>query len=417
MVARKSISSPLVLVFRSSYCEINQRSFAGLYSAVRKHGWTVHTVDYGRATGSVWPLPTVDAFRIDVPKLLDFWKPDGCVVESCIGPWSLDPKDFKSVPTVFFEYHPDQLPDGSVCVYNDGKEIAACAARELLSLGLSEYAFVPWVDEIDVAQNIGKKVVGELYWSRNRREEFAQIVRLNGKRFHTLAGLEQFVDRKDRMRLLMRWLRSLPRPCGIFAANDVVARDILDICGQIGASVPVDFSVVGVDDAKDLCENAHPTLSSVRPDNEGSGKIAVEILRSLMGQDKKSGCCFTYGAQGLVRRESTRRCPGVDARVMKAVEYIRRHACEGIVPTDVFAEMGCSRSLANLRFGQFVGHSILDEIHRIRLERVKELLLQGVHDLTDIAMLCGYASLSDLRRVFRQREGVTIGSFLRSNAH
>ena len=41
---------PLVLVFRSSYNEINRRSFDGLYSTVRRRGWDVQTIEYGRAT-------------------------------------------------------------------------------------------------------------------------------------------------------------------------------------------------------------------------------------------------------------------------------------------------------------------------------------------------------------------------------
>lgn len=148
-------------------------------------------------------------------------------------------------------------------------------------------------------------------------------------------------------------------------------------------------------------------------DGQLAGELAGELLHDLMSGTIGEGLCRKYGVLRLTRRESTRRIPGMDKRVARAIEFIRRHACEGIGPSEVFSEMGCSRSLANLRFRQNTGHSILDEIHSVRLEKVKELLSRGDIVLSALPDFCGYASLSDLRRVFRQRIGCTIGEYQR----
>ena len=79
----------------------------------------------------------------------------------------------------------------------------------------------------------------------------------------------------------------------------------------------------------------------------------------------------------------------------------------------VVRAMGCSRRLADLRFKESVGHSIHDEIHTRRLERVQELLRNPKVDVSAIPDLCGYSSLVDLRRVFKQRLGMTIGEYRR----
>ena len=398
-----------ILFFRSSYCEINQRSFAGLHAIAHDEGWNVQTIEYGRAIGSVWPVPTVDELSIDVRKVLDFWRPAGCIVESCMGPWDLHPEEFKSVPTVFFNWYPSQLPKWCACVFSDGRKIAACAARELMSIGVEYYAFVPYIDSSTSARNGG----GELYWSRERREEFEQTLRMNGKRLFSVAGENGscnhlgFNDGES----LKEWVATLPKPCGVFAANDLLARNVITACQSANVIVPDDIAVIGVDDLMDQCENHSPTLSSVRPDHEGSGRIAAALLKELLDASCGEGVCRTYGVDCIVRRESTRRHPGMDVRVRKALEYIRKHACEGISSVDVYPVMGCSCSLANLRFRQARGHSILDEIHSVRLERAKELLSKSRVDMKALPDFCGYASLSDLRRVFHRRVGCTLSAY------
>ena len=145
-------------------------------------------------------------------------------------------------------------------------------------------------------------------------------------------------------------------------------------------------------------------ISSVPLDREKGGKVAAELLHGLMKRRKPTGNCL-IGPLPLVRRASSRRF--ADHRVTVAVEYIRLHACEGLKVDDVVRAMGCSRALAYLRFGEAVGHPILDEIHHIRIERAKELLKAGKHSIGMVADSCGYASTVDFRRTFKRIVGKT----------
>ncbi len=63
-----------------------------------------------------------------------------------------------------------------------------------------------------------------------------------------------------------------------------------------------------------------------------------------------------------------------------------------------------------------MGHTILDEIHAVRLERVQELLRNPRISYASLPDFCGYNSLVDLRRVFRKRTGLTMGEYRQSNA-
>ena len=410
---------PIVLVFRSSHVEISRRAFDGLFAFARQAGWNVQTVDYARAASVEFSLPPHTGLP-DVKDLLAFWRPAGCIVEGSIAPWALDPKMFSSVPTVFFEENPDRLPRQAVNVTCDGEAIAACAARELLSLRLDDYAFV--ASDYGMVVQSGEhcsapRQPGEIYWCRARRLAFERLVRMNGRRFHLFAyeTITRDSDIGSRRRRLARWIADLPKPCGILAVNDYTALQVIAACNELKIAIPDEVALVGVDDDAALCENSTPTLSSVRPDHERCGWQAAELLDEMITSGKRRLPSRTFGVAEFVRRESSRRQPGVDMRVRRALEFIRKNACSGIEPPQVIAEMGCSRSLANLLFRQNIGHTILDEIHAVRLEKVKEFLTHTDMDFAAIPDFCGYASLADLRRVFRQRIGYTLGAYRKQN--
>jgi LacI family transcriptional regulator len=101
----------------------------------------------------------------------------------------------------------------------------------------------------------------------------------------------------------------------------------------------------------------------------------------------------------------------IDVRVVKALELIRKNACLGLGAAQAASVMGCSRRLADIRFRQATGHTILDEIHSVRLEKVKLLLRQSKIEISRIPEKCGYSSIEDLCRVFKNRLGLTMHEF------
>jgi transcriptional regulator GlxA family with amidase domain len=91
-----------------------------------------------------------------------------------------------------------------------------------------------------------------------------------------------------------------------------------------------------------------------------------------------------------------------DAAVRDAVEWVRLNACKGIAPADVIACIGGSRRSAEMRFRDFSGRSIGEEITAVRLERAKELLSMPLVPIDSIYAECGYADPTSLRKAFRK---------------
>ena len=71
----------------------------------------------------------------------------------------------------------------------------------------------------------------------------------------------------------------------------------------------------------------------------------------------------------------------------------------------------CSRRLADLRFRELQGMSILDAITERRLDEVKRLLT-GTRDKMDaIASSCGYRNPTYLKNLFKKRFGMSMRDF------
>ena len=86
---------------------------------------------------------------------------------------------------------------------------------------------------------------------------------------------------EERVKVL-RWIKSLPKPCGIFAVYDSRARFVLDVCREAEIKVPAQVQVLGVDNETYFCEYSTPTLSSISPDFEGGGFLAAQTLDALL---------------------------------------------------------------------------------------------------------------------------------------
>ncbi len=370
----------------------DRRLFDGVFLYARDAYWSVRTIGYpipadGRGHGKPGSLPAIG-------EILDLWNPDGVIVECAGRPPQFPLTAFGRLPLVLLDSHPSFGVKGVPCVYTDAESIAKAAARELLSRGLSHFAYLPHP--------------ADTVWSRFRGEAFAELMRKNGLAFRTLDVPKRGMNSVQLVKSLMSQVGTLPRPCGVFAANDEMARALASACKTAGIDIPNDIAVVGADNDESICENEEISLSSVRIDFNASGYVAAQLLDACMAARRRRPAAVAVESAGVVRRESSRRLPNVDVRVVKALEYIRLHACAGIAPPDVVRKMGCCRRLADLRFTEAMGHTILDEIHAVRIERVKELLMKPDRQAVAIAEACGYDSLADLCRDFKKRTGRTL---------
>ena len=349
-----------------------------MHIAVRK-GWNVQLIEHG-----------VSAARFR--ELIDFWHPDGCVI-NCGAASNDFPSALAGCPVVYLDRPATTLSATDACIYHDSHATAELAARELLSLGLENFAFVAHPSNVA--------------WNDERESGFMHALQLNG---HTSAALHPKPGKNrpaGSPEEMERFLKLLPKPVGVFCATDYIAASVISSATRIGIAIPGEMAVIGVDNDDTICEYTSPTLSSIEPDWRLAGSLAAETMERMLKGKVRKGVRLTYSPKAIVRRLSSRYLKQEDPQVLTALDLIRREACNGLTAARVAEGFNCSRRMAEIRFRKTTGKSILEEIRSERLKKAEELLQLGELNLDAIANFCGYGSATAFCAFYRKVTGKT----------
>ena len=355
------------------------------------------------AAAANWHVQVVDGLPspATLTQLVEFWHPLGAIAE-CGGGYQEIPTDlFTGLPVVYLDRNPRTLPPDVPCISHDSIATGRLAAKELLVAGHPNFAFVPYPQP--------------RFWSDDRERGFKEALALNGRTCETFSSVRHSPQSVVWQKSLRKWITRLPKPCGIFAANDSVAAEVLTAAAQSGFDIPREIAVCGVDNFAPICEHTLPPLTSIQPDFMLAGELAARTLGKIVrDKNRQQTVRLTFGPAGIVRRASTRTASRYDPQVTAALELIRQRACDGISSADVVVLFKCSRRMAEIRFHKIVGHSILDEIQSVRLEKAKEMLSHSTHTISAIANFCGFNAANALWKFFRQETGLSPSEWRRS---
>jgi LacI family transcriptional regulator len=114
---------------------------------------------------------------------------------------------------------------------------------------------------------------------------------------------------------------------------------------------------------------------------------------------------------GVVMRRSTDVLAIADADVAAAVRFIHENAGNGLGIDDVVRQVDLSRSTLKRRFAAVLRRSPKDEITRVQIDRVMQLLSTSELPLTKIAALAGFRHVESMCKLFRRKTGTTPGRY------
>lgn len=294
-------------------------------------------------------------------------------------------------------------------VRNDDADIGRFGANYLSSLGLARsYGFVDWT------------ATG--YASILRREGF--MSRFNGtgadvRTYSTTANLEN--GSLEDITALSQWLAGLPKPAAVMAVHDLRAIHVLEAAALSGIKIPRELALIGVDNDELLCDTAEPTLTSIAPDHIHLGELAAEALNGLMtdvrsrtsraGSHRLHALTIRSSVKTIVERQSAKPVTPATRLVEQATAFIRRNALKGIGAMDVVNHLGVSRRLADMRFRQFTGQSILAAILKARLDEVKRRLRDTDTPIAKLTAACGFKGENYAKKLFRSRFGMSMSAW------
>jgi LacI family transcriptional regulator len=116
---------------------------------------------------------------------------------------------------------------------------------------------------------------------------------------------------------------------------------------------------------------------------------------------------------GIVTRRSTEVLALEDRKLAAGLRFMREHAFDRISINDVARASAMSRRVFERRFVRQVGRTPKAEVLRLRLQRVKQLLLDTDWSLAEIAGRTGFKYGEYLHTVFTGKLGLTLGEFRR----
>jgi len=272
----------------------------------------------------------------------------------------------------------------------DNAKVGAMAAEYLSHLGnFANYLFIHDPNDNE--------------WSRLRGSSFKSAMRKRRHRVKILS-LEDF-ERK---------LPTLETPMAIFTAFDLLSTNVMKICRKTSLSIPNDVVILGVDNDSALCENANPTLSSIRLAHEDLGYSAAKALDALM-----AGTRIRTNEElpplDVIVRSSTTYIPPARLLVDRAMRIIENHGPKGIRVTDIAQKLGVSTSLLKLRFHQSRNCSLRDTLITTRLDEVTRLLKTSDYPVGRIAKMCGYSSPAVLNHLFKKKFGTSPGRWRKTD--
>jgi len=278
----------------------------------------------------------------------------------------------------------------------DNRAIGRLAAEHLLECGLARLAFY------------GNPPVARQRWSEEREAAFQQRAREAHVPCHVYHGQHADAHRwLAQLRELSRWLKSLPWPIGLMACTDIRARQALEACRMIGARVPEDVAVIGVDNDEMICELTTPPLSSVEQGSWQIGYQAAALLDRMMSGRAPQKKLQTIAPEALIARQSSNVLACDDADLTAAIRFLREHACDPIRVEHVLGRVPLSRSTLEKRFQACLGRTIHGEIRHVQVERAKQLLVQSDLLVKQISAQCGFKHVPYLTRIFRLHTGLS----------
>jgi len=254
-------------------------------------------------------------------------------------------------------------------------------------------------------------------WSNWRKQHFLELTAEAGLNAYVFDALPQAGSRYSwsrEKRGLAAWLKKLPRPVGILACYDIQARKLLEICREMDIAVPEEVAVLGVDNDSVLCELADPPLSSVACDTSRTGFEAASLLDRMMSGETIQSSAVLVKPQGVCTRQSTDVLAVSDGAVASALRYIRENAFLGINVSDVVSATALSRRVLETRFRKALGRTPHEEITRLKVNRIQELLSQTDLSLFEIADRTGFEHEEYMSVFFKKATGLPPGKYRNS---
>jgi LacI family transcriptional regulator len=286
---------------------------------------------------------------------------------------------------------------GLPSVLADFEASGLMAAEHLLSRGFRRFGYLGFQRDID---------------SQRQFHGFRIAVRKNGFPCDLLSVNRNCQDGnahtwEDFVRGLEKWIDSWELPIGIFVAQDIFCRFLIDVCRAKGLHVSEDVAIVGTHNETEICNSPSPSLTSIDLGFGQVGYRAAAMLDRLMSGEVAAAEPELVPPAELVPRQSTDVYASGDPVVARAMRFIAENGHQRIQVKHVASAVATTRRTLERKFRDAMGRSIAGEITRLRLQRAKRRMVETDASMKDVAIEAGFRTADHFGKVFTRVEGIS----------
>lgn len=202
-------------------------------------------------------------------------------------------------------------------------------------------------------------------------------------------------------------MRQMPKPAGIFGADDDRARTVARLCFEECIDVPRQVAILGAGNDETICLAVQPPLSSIALNAEQKGGEAAGLLASIIAGHRPRALNINVLPVQPVLRQSTNLTAVDDFQVGKALRYLRDNCGKRVLVSELSTAAGLSRRALQDAFLRSIGRTPIEEIHAQRVERIARMLVETDFPMGKIAESCGFNADTHFSRFFARRAGMT----------
>lgn len=268
--------------------------------------------------------------------------------------------------------------------------IGASVAKHFIQNAHTQFAFIG---------------LGNERWSLEREDGFKDELQDYDGGVHSYHIQQQHSEGRpvgDNLDSVKAWLAGLRTPIGLMVASDQLAPIVFEACHQLGLAIPENVSVVGVDNDRPFCNLCRPRLSSVEPNHELVGYRAAQTLERLINGETLEQSLIEVSPHTLHQRLSSDLIAIDDPALLKALNYIREHACAGTSLDAVAQVSGLSRSVLQRRFRQKLNRTVGDVILNEKLRTAREMLAETELSISLVAERSGFNCQEYMNHIFKK---------------
>ena len=287
-------------------------------------------------------------------------------------------------------------------VVPDNAMVGRMAAEHLIECAVPHFAFLArgetFYREAEFAPGLRRYARERLAGFRGKLAEYALEPSVHYLKGRPLWKAQTWREVETEV---MAFLDLLPKPCGLFVADDSLGAVALRAADRLGVKVPADLAVIGFGDDPGYCFATFPALSSIPYPGREVGRIAAELLWRQMKGDEVAGDRTEIPLPDVVARESSDTLAIGDPAIRELVRLIRLRAPHDALQVSELAEhSSLSMTTIKSRFAGLLGHGPKQEIQRVRLRHLQRLLADPALSLAEIARRMKFGSAHELSRFF-----------------